>query len=186
MARLAAPRSPAPLKRLALAVTRSMFGQVLEPSSIWAHHTGVFWTSMVHEGMLQRVRHHLPAELRDLVVHRVSVVIGCPWCIDFGAMEALRAGLTAERLLAVPDYVGSALFSDREKACMAFADAATATPPTVTDAQVEALRADLGEAGLVELAYLVALENHRSRFNHSLGVTSQGFTDAVVCALPQR
>ena len=87
---------------------------------------------------------------------------------------------------AVPDYETSPLFSAREKACMAYADAATATPPRVTDEQVEALRADLGEAGLVELTFLVALENHRSRTNHSLGITAQGFTDAAVCALPTR
>ncbi|NMR19986.1 carboxymuconolactone decarboxylase family protein [Cellulomonas fimi] len=184
MARIAPPARPTLARRAALALTRRMFGRTLEPSAVAAHHGGAFWSDMASEGLLLRSSHHLPDTLRDLVVHRVSVVVGCPWCIDFGAMLALRTGLTAERILAVPDYAGSALFDDLEKRAMAFADAATATPPTVTDEQVARLRDDLGDAGLVELAHLVALENKRSRLNHALGITAQGFTDSTVCELP--
>lgn len=184
MARLTAPPRPGPAQRLALAITRRMYGRALEPSRVATHHPGLFWSSLLHEAGLLRLRYRLPATLRDLVLHRVAVVIGCSWCIDFGAMLSLRAGLTAEQLLAVPDYADSALFTPLEKRAMAFADAATATPPTVTDEQVAQLRAELGDAGVVELAFLVALENHRSRLNHALGITAQGFTDATVCALP--
>ncbi len=178
------PKPPGRVKRLALWATRRRYGKVLEPATYWAHHTGVFWSTMLLEGTLQATRQHLPAALHDLVVHRVSVVIGCPWCIDFGAMEALHTGMTPERVLAVPDYAGSDLFTDAEKRAMAYADAMTATPPTVTDEQVTALREELGECALVELTHLISLENQRSRFNHALGITAQGFTDAEVCALP--
>jgi alkylhydroperoxidase family enzyme len=57
----------------------------------------------------------------------------------------------------------------------------TATPPEVTDEMAQALRADLGEGGFVELTMLVAVENQRSRVNSALGLTSQGFMDR--CAL---
>lgn len=184
MARIPAAPRPGPLTRVALATTRRMFGRSLEPHRVVAHHRGVFWVTAVSETMLLRQRHRLPDSLRDLVQHRVAVVIGCPWCIDFGAMLALRGGLTAERIMAVPDYETSDLFTPLERRAMAFADAATATPTTVTDEQVADLRAELGDAGVVELAHLVALENQRSRLNHALGITSQGFTDAAVCALP--
>lgn len=184
MARLAPPRRTTLPRRAALALVRRMYGRTLEPQAVAAHNAGVFWSGLVHEAMVMRTRHHLPESLRDLVVHRVSVVIGCPWCVDFGAMLALRAGLTPEHVLAVPEYAGSSLFSDLEKRAMAYADAATATPPTVTDEQVAELRGALGDRGLVELTHVIALENHRSRFNHALGITAQGFTDAAVCALP--
>jgi alkylhydroperoxidase family enzyme len=59
----------------------------------------------------------------------------------------------------------------------------SATPPEVTDAMVEALRADLGDAAFVELTMMVAVENERSRFNSALGLTSQGFSDR--CELPR-
>ncbi|MBO1752844.1 carboxymuconolactone decarboxylase family protein [Actinotalea sp. BY-33] len=186
MARIDPPARQRLSTRLVAAMTRRMFGQVMEPGMVTAHHRGVFWSQLLGEVTLMRSRHHLPETLRDLVQHRVAVVIGCPWCIDFGAMLALRAGVTREQLLAVPEYAASPLFTGLEKRAMALADAATATPPHVTDEQVATLREELGEAGLVELVHLVALENHRSRLNHALGVTSQGFTDSEVCALPPR
>lgn len=184
MARIAPPARPRLADRVASAATRRMFGKSLDPGTVTAHHRGVFWSQLLGEVVLLRARRHLPERLRSLVEHRTAVVIGCPWCIDFGAMLALRAGVSAEELVAVPDYARCPSFSDLEKRAMAFADAATATPLRVTDAMVESLRADLGEAGLVELVHLVALENQRSRLNHALGIPSQGFTDADVCVLP--
>lgn len=184
MTRIAPPARITAGKHLALAAARRLFGKDFAPMQVAAHHRGVFWSTTTAEGLLDRSRHHLPASLRDLVQHRVAALVGCPWCIDFGAMLALRDGLTPERLLAVPDYVASPLFSDTERRALAFADAATATPPAVTDEQVAELRAELGDAGVVELAHLVALENQRSRLNHALGITAQGYTDAAVCPLP--
>jgi alkylhydroperoxidase family enzyme len=58
-----------------------------------------------------------------------------------------------------------------------YAEAMTATPPTVTDELVESLRKDLSDEQLVELTALVALENQRSRTNAALGLTSQGFKE---------
>jgi alkylhydroperoxidase family enzyme len=65
---------------------------------------------------------------------------------------------------------------------MAYAEAVTATPPAVTDEMVADLRRHLNDAELVELTMMVAVENVRSRFNSSLGLTSQGFTDR--CEIP--
>jgi alkylhydroperoxidase family enzyme len=53
----------------------------------------------------------------------------------------------------------------------------TATPPEVTDEQVERLRADLTDEQLVELTSVISLENYRSRTNAALGLTSQGFKE---------
>lgn len=184
MARITPPARPRLADRFTGAVTRRMFGRALAPAAVTAHHRGVTWSQLAAEVVMLRARHHLPERLRSLVEHRVAVVIGCPWCIDFGAMLALRVGVSADDILAVPRYATSPAFSDLEKRAMAFADAMTATPPQVTDAMVADLHADLGDAGLVELTHLIALENHRSRLNHALGITAQGFTDATVCALP--
>ena len=60
---------------------------------------------------------------------------------------------------------------------MEYAEAMTATPPDVTDEMVAGLRRELGDAELVELTMMVAVENVRSRFNSALGLTSQGFKD---------
>jgi hypothetical protein len=57
----------------------------------------------------------------------------------------------------------------------------TVLPTTVTDEMVGELDAELGHDGLVELTYAIAVENHRARFNHALGITEQGFTSGEAC-----
>jgi alkylhydroperoxidase family enzyme len=75
----------------------------------------------------------------------------------------------------VPQWRDSDAYTDLERAVMDYAEAMTATPPEVTDEQVERLRRDLTDAELVELSAQVSLENFRSRTNAALGLTSQGF-----------
>jgi len=87
-------------------------------------------------------------------------------------------------LAQVPTWRTSDAFTPLERRVMEFAEAATATPPEVTDEMTRALRADLGDDGLVELTMLVAVENLRSRFNSTLGLSSQGFSES--CRIPRR
>ncbi len=63
-----------------------------------------------------------------------------------------------------------------------YAEAASATRPAVTDAQVQVLRAVLSDAAVVELAMMVAVEHQRSRFNGGPGLISQGFAQGA-CAV---
>lgn len=60
------------------------------------------------------------------------------------------------------------------------------TPVDVTDALFARLRAHFDDAQLVELTYVIALENLRGRFNLALGVGPAGFSDGMVCAAPTR
>jgi hypothetical protein len=54
---------------------------------------------------------------------------------------------------------------------------------TVTDEQVARPRDHFTDAELVELTYLVALENQR-RSNHALSITAPGYTSGDACPLP--
>ncbi|MFE5342974.1 hypothetical protein [Isoptericola sp. NPDC056578] len=74
------------------------------------------------------------------------------------------------------------VYTELERDVMAYAEAMTATPPTVTDDMVAALVARLGSAATVELTAMVAVENLRSRSFSAAGVRSQGYSD--VCELP--
>jgi hypothetical protein len=42
----------------------------------------------------------------------------------------------------------------------------------------------LGDAGVVKLTYMIALENMRARTNHALGITAQGYTSDDACPIP--
>lgn len=171
-------------RRLAYRVARRMFGGELpEPLAVQAHAGGVFWATSVFESLVMRTWKRTPQRLADIVTLRASVVIGCPWCIDFGSHEARRS-LSEDELRHIGSYENSTLFSPLEREVMAYVDALTATPMTTSDEMVASLVAQLGEPVVVEVTAYAALENNRSRFNHGLGITAQGFTSGGVCALP--
>lgn len=53
----------------------------------------------------------LPAAVRELAVYRVATVVGCSWCVDFGAKLQRLHGLDAERLRRIDDYRTDPLFT---------------------------------------------------------------------------
>ena len=67
---------------------------------------------------------------------------------------------------------------------MEYADAMTQTPVVVRDALFARLREKFTDRELVELTATLAWENYRARFDHALGVESEGFTEGSYCALP--
>jgi len=180
-------REAGPIWRLAYRMARSRFGEVPQPLSVGRNHKGVLRASMLHELIVERSLTVLPHGLRDLVVYRVATVLGCSWCVDFGTMKMRLVGLDTGRLAELDDYATSDAFDETERLALAYADAMTATPVTVTDEQVAELQRRLGRAGVVELTYLIALENLRARNNSALGIVDQGFSSscAVAAARPR-
>jgi alkylhydroperoxidase family enzyme len=87
----------------------------------------------------------------------------------------MQAGAPEEKVRQVEGAADSPLYSERERAALAVAEAMTITGQKVTDALFERVRRHFTEAEIVELAAAVALENFRSKFNVALGVEAQGF-----------
>ncbi|ADB34450.1 Carboxymuconolactone decarboxylase [Kribbella flavida DSM 17836] len=154
--------------------SKRKYGDVLDPGKAALHHRGVLTTMLALEGSAARWS-RLDPTLKALATMVTSTQVGCSWCMDFGFWEFHHRGVAPAKLRAVPGWRDSDVYTDLERAVMDYAESATATPPTVTDEQVERLRKDLSEAELVELTAQIALENYRSRTNAALGMTSQGF-----------
>lgn len=170
------------LSRLALRYAARSYGQLPEPLGVWAHNPGVFWTWSIAEMGVERFWRTLPPTVASLVTLRSASVLGCPWCLDFGSLVATHHGVTEQQLRDLHRWPDSDAFNETESLALAYADTMTATPMTVSDELVEQLRERFSDAQIVELTALVALENQRSRFNHALGITAQGFTSGA-CAL---
>jgi AhpD family alkylhydroperoxidase len=181
---------PLPPNRAGL-LTRAMYriagrryGQVPEPFAVTAHHRGLMIANAVHETMVERASRTLPVSVRELAVLWTARAIGCSWCVDFGSMLQRLGGLDVTRLKDIDQYATSPAFSDDERAAIAYADAMTTDPHTVTDRQVDDLRARFGDAGVIELTYQIGLENMRARMNSALGITEQGFNSGGACRVP--
>jgi hypothetical protein len=59
------------------------------------------------------------------------------------------------------------------------------TPTTVTDGLFAQLREHFDERQLVELTNVIALENLRARFNSAFDMTPAGFSEGMVCVVPE-
>ena len=166
------------LGRLVYRYARRRYGAVPEPIAVSRHSPRLFWASVVAESANEMAAGVLPKRLRQLAVYRTATVVGCSWCVDFGTMLQRLDGLDVDRLQHIDEYATSPLYTDDERLALAYADAMTAQPMTVTDDQVAALEQALGRGGLVELTHAIALENMRGRANSALGITDQGFDAA--------
>lgn len=169
--------------RLAEWWCRRSYGRVLDPVKAMGHHP----RALMADARLERAVagwQALDPELKALAVMASAAAIGCSWCMDFGYWEFRQQGMDRRKLHDVPVWRDSDAYSPLERSVMEYAEAMTATPPTVDDELMERLRRDLDEAQVVELTMMVAVENLRSRTNAALGLTSQGFKDS--CDVPAR
>lgn len=178
------PKKANALVRAMYRYTKRRFGEVPEPFTVIAHHPRLLVAAAVHEGLLQSASRKLPAGVRDLAVFWTARTIGCSWCVDFGAMLTRLEGLDVERLKEIDDYATSPRFTDDERAAIAYADAVTTDPHSVTDEQVDDLRRRFGDDGVIELTYQIGIENMRARMYSALGITEQGFNSGDACRVP--
>ena len=178
------PKKASLTTRLMYRYAKRRFGEVPVPFAVGAHHMPLLIANAVHETLLERGSKRLPANVRELAVYWSARTVGCSWCVDFGAMLIRLDGLDVQRLKHIDDYATSPLFTDDERAAIAYADAMTTDPHNVTDEQVADLRRRFGDAGTMELTYQIGIENMRARMNTALGITEQGFSSGDACRVP--
>lgn len=128
--------------------------------------------------------HLLDLRHRALAELKAATIVRCEYCIDLGSRMSRDWGLTDEQLLALPNYRSADCFDDVDKLVLDYATAMSRTPVEVNDELFSALREHFGVAALVELTFIVALENLRGRFNLALDIGSAGFSEGMVCAVP--
>lgn len=177
-------KRPSLLTRRALAYARKTYGAELDSALATSHHPGVFWPWALMELAGERRRSRLPENLDHLVVFVTALHLGCSWCIDFGASLWEKRRLDPLILRAAAHWRTSDSFDADARAAFEYAEAVSGDLSTVDDDMVADLRARFGDDGVVELTYLIALENMRSRFNSALGLSSQGFSSGDACAIP--
>jgi len=143
---------------------------------------------LVGYGMLEGATAKLdrvPERLKVLAELKAATMTSCEYCIDIGSHIARRAGLSDDELLALPRYRESHLFDELDTLVLDYAVGMSRTPVSVPDELFAELRRRFNAPQLVELTNVIALENMRGRFNLALGFVSTGFSEGMVCALPE-
>jgi 4-carboxymuconolactone decarboxylase len=174
--------------RLARRKTRQLTGRETErmigPLEAYAQRPRL----LLGYGMLEDATAKLdrvPERLKVLAELKAAAMTSCEYCIDIGSQIARRAGLGDEQLLELPRYRESDSFDELEKLVLDYADGMSRTPVAVSDDLFARLRERFDDGQLVELTNAIALENMRGRFNLALGFGSAGFSEGMVCAVPE-
>ncbi|MCX5051716.1 MULTISPECIES: carboxymuconolactone decarboxylase family protein [unclassified Streptomyces] len=108
----------------------------------------------------------LPVSTQELVSLRVSQINGCGWCIDFHTKEMAAAGETSVRLNLVAAWRESTVFTEAERAALAFAEEGTRLADAgqgVSDGTWEQVRKHFDDDQLAALVCLVAQINAANR-----------------------
>ena len=161
--------------RLMFRLQRRRYGRELEPVRLWARMPAAFLAMSAMYRALDRKSSPIEPALRSLIQVRVSQVNECVFCVDLNSFLGLGRGIEEGKLRALPLFEDSALFSEREKAALAYTEAATRSDLRVDAALVARLRRYFDDQAIVELAALIAYQNMSSKFNAALGVPAQGF-----------
>lgn len=102
----------------------------------------------------------LEESLRHLVKLRASQINGCAFCIHMHTTEARKHGDSEMRLYMLNAWRESTLYSDRERAALAWTEALTLVAQTgAPDADYDLVKAQFSEAEQVQLTFLIGAIN---------------------------
>jgi AhpD family alkylhydroperoxidase len=114
----------------------------------------------------------LEHSLIHLLKVRVSQINHCAYCLHMHREEALKDGDTEKRLLLLDAWRESTMFTDKEKAALAWADSVTKIADThAPDADFDGLKAHFSDKEICDLTFAIAQINGWNRVAASLRLT---------------
>ncbi|MEJ1118564.1 carboxymuconolactone decarboxylase family protein [Phyllobacterium sp. CCNWLW109] len=106
----------------------------------------------------------LEKSLQELVKMRASQINGCAYCLDMHSKDARKHGETEQRIYLLNGWRESPLYSDRERAALAWTEALTLVSQThAPDSDYEALKLHFTEEEIVKLTMLIVTINGWNR-----------------------
>jgi alkylhydroperoxidase family enzyme len=94
--------------------------------------------------------------------------------MDIRHAVGVKAGIPAAKLADLAAYEASPLFSEREKAALAFCEEITREDRDVSDECFARLRAHFSEA--VDLVFIIGYQTFASKFAKAFRLAPQGFS----------
>ena len=123
----------------------------------------------------------LAPQLIDLVNYRVSQLNGCAYCLDMHAKNLRARGETEQRLYMISAWREAPhLYSDRERAALAWAEALTTLEhQQVPDAVYDPASRQFNAAELTKLTLATVAINGWNRFNVAFHMPAGDYKSAI-------
>lgn len=114
----------------------------------------------------------LEKNLLHLLEMRVSQINGCAYCLDMHSKDLRAAGETEQRIYLLNAWRETPLYTDRERAALAWAEAVTKlTDKQVSDDVYEQAKKQFSEKELIDLTLAVVAINSWNRINIAFRTT---------------
>jgi AhpD family alkylhydroperoxidase len=163
------------LMRVAYWLSRRQLGRVMSALTvIYARAPAVAWPGLWIVRTMERGL-SLEPTLRLLVTTQSSLLNGCTFCADLHMAQAVQARIGLEKFKALPDFETSPLFSERERAVLAYTAEVTCRR-SVSDVTFDTLRKHCNEQQIVEITWLNAIGNFFNLMAVPLQLESDDFT----------
>ncbi|MBC6982643.1 carboxymuconolactone decarboxylase family protein [Caulobacter sp. 17J80-11] len=107
----------------------------------------------------------LPTPLVNLVYLRCSQINGCTYCIDLHSKDLAKEGVSCQKMLLASAWrEAKGVFTEKEQAALAWAEALTRLPETAApDADFQAMKAQFSEKEIADLTIAIGLINVYNR-----------------------
>ena len=112
----------------------------------------------------------LEPKLKELVKIRASQINGCAVCLNMHTHDARQAGMSEARIYLLEAWRESPLYSERERAAIAWTEALTRMTRRDMDEAYEAIAALFTPAEQVALNLLIGVINVYNRLNAGFAV----------------
>ncbi|HWE33225.1 MAG TPA: carboxymuconolactone decarboxylase family protein [Solirubrobacteraceae bacterium] len=159
-------------------------GSGIEPVEVWAYQPKMMSGMGKFQGAVRK-GNSVEERIKNLMELKGAQMIGCEFCVDLGSQICRHSGFSDDELLALPRYRESDLFTEREKLALDYAVGVMRTPVEVTDDLYGRMKEHFSDEQMVELTALLTVVN-LDRFNAAFGIGSAGFSEGMVCVLPDR
>lgn len=110
--------------------------------------------------------------LLELIDFRISQINGCAYCMDMHSKDARAAGETEQRLYAISAWKEMTIYTDREKAALAWAEAVNSNH--VPQEIFEQVKKQLSDEELIDLTLAVGNLNTWNKLNIALSPMKPG------------
>ena len=118
----------------------------------------------------------LEYSLLELVKMRASQINGCAYCLDMHSKDARAAGETEQRLYLLDAWRETSLYSERERAALAWTEAVTLVADGhVPDEAYDEVSNNFTEQELVALTLAIATVNSWNRLNIAFRMEAGGY-----------
>jgi alkylhydroperoxidase family enzyme len=164
------------MMKLVYYFTKRRLGKVITPVMVFTARLPIAFGMMGAKVYELDKKLTLKKELIFLIRHTVASINICEFCMDIGRFSAMKELMNEEKFNALDMYDTSSLFTEAERAALAYTAELTKNKRVSFDTFLR-VQANYSEREICEIVYLVASEHLSNMTNIGLNIRSDMFCD---------